>query len=139
MILFFTITLCLSSLGLLLLLSIKRYEMRTSRVLFARARPNISYVLHGIVLFVQHILPFIARRSIAKTFAFMRSSLSRALARLTLYVEVTLKRALTAIQQTMQPRRSGGSASTFLQEVAEHKSRLLKDPVEKRAIFEEYH
>ncbi len=139
MILFFTITLCLSSLGLLLLLGIKRYEMRTERVVFAWARPSVTRVVHIIVLFIQYILPFIARRSIAKVLAFMRSSLSRALARLMLYIEVSLKRALTSIQETMQPRRSGGTASTFLQEVADHKSKLLKDPAEKRAIFEEYH
>ena len=137
--LFFTITLCLSSLGLILLLSIKRYEMQTGHVIFQRVRPSLNRMLHNIVLFIQHILPLIARRGVASAFRYLRALLSSSLARLTLYTEVTLRRMLTTMQETMQPRRGGGSASTFLQEVAEHKSRLLKDPAEKRAIFEEYH
>lgn len=138
MTLFFFISLCISALGLLLLLGAKRYEMRTGRVIFARLRPTLQRVIHPIVLFVQYMLPFLARRSLAATVRTVRAALSRTIARVTLYLEATLTRMLAAIQQTMQPKR-GGQASSFLQEVADHKRSLLKDPVEKRAIFEEYH
>jgi hypothetical protein len=37
----------------------------------------------------------------------------------------------------MQPKR-GGVASSFLQEVADHKRRCSAHPAEKRAIFEEF-
>ncbi len=138
MTLFFLIILCASALGLVLLLSFKRYEMRTGRVVFARIRPFVRAVVHPVVLFVQYLLPFMARRSLAATVRALRAGLSRTLARATLYLETTLARMLAAIQHAMQPRR-GGQASSFLQEVADHKRALLKDPAEKRAIFEEYH
>jgi hypothetical protein len=137
MTLFFLITLCTSALGLVLLLSFKRYEMRTGRVVFARLRPVLRRALHPVILFVQYLVPFIARRSLAATVRAARAALSRTTARLVLYVETMLARALTALQQMMQPRR-GGQASSFLQEVADHKRSLLKDPAEKRAIFEEF-
>jgi hypothetical protein len=138
MTLFFFISLCVSAFGLVLLLGFKRYEMRTGRVVFARLRPAMRRVIHPIVLFVQYLLPFMARRSIAVTVRAARAGLTATLARVTLYLEATLARMLAAVQQAMQPRRGGGQASSFLQEVADHKRRLLKDPAEKRAIFEEY-
>jgi hypothetical protein len=137
MTLFFLITLCVSSLGLLLLLLAKRYEMRTGKVVFQRTRPLVRKVVHPVVLFVQYILPFMARRSLRATLRAARAGLSRILARATLYVETSLSRLLHAIQQAMQPKR-GGVASSFLQEVAEHKRKLLSDPEERKAIFEEF-
>lgn len=137
MTLFFLITLCVSSLGLILLLLAKRYEMRTGRMVFQRLRPLVRRAVHPVVLFVQYILPFMARRSLRATVRAMRAGLSRILARATLYVETGLARMLHAMQQAMQPKR-GGVASSFLQEVAEHKRKLLNDPEERKAIFEEF-
>ena len=139
MTLFFFITLCLSAIGLITLLGAKRYEMRTKRVIFAGLRPGMHRVMHGIVLFVQYMLPFIARRSIGKVAHTLRAALSNALARLTLYLEVMLHRILEGLHELMRPRRTNSPASTFLQEVAEHKRQLLRNPAQKRAIFEEYH
>jgi hypothetical protein len=138
MTLFFFITLSLSASGLVLLLGLKHYELQTGHVIFAAIRPGTKRVLHSFVLFVQYLLPFIARRSLAHMFRIIRVALSAMLARLTLYVEASLYRMLRTMQQTMRPRRGGGPASAFLQEVADHKQKLLKDPVEKRAIFEEF-
>lgn len=139
MTLFFSITLCLSAVGLVLLLGLKRYEMNTGRVFFARIRPKINRVLHNLVLFVQYMLPFMARRSVAHALRALRVALSSAVARLILYLEVSLHRMLVTIQHAMQPRRGGGTTSTFLQEVADHKRKLLRNPAEKKAIIEEYH
>ena len=60
------------------------------------------------------------------------------LARLTLSVESGLARLLTGIREAVEPKRAGGKATGFLQEVADHKRRLLTDPSQKHAIFEEY-
>jgi hypothetical protein len=112
--------------------------MRTGRVVFARVRPGLNRVVHGLVLFVQYMLPFMARRSIGRMLRAIRAALSRTIARLILYLEASLYRMLAAMQHAMQPKR-GGTASSFLQEVADHKRSLLKNPAEKRAIFEEFH
>ncbi len=138
MTLFFFITLCVSATGLILLLSVKRYEMSTGHVIFVRARPSIARALHTAVLFVQYILPFVARRSLAHAVKLLRAALSNLLARLTVFIEGSLHRLLEEIHHLMQPKRGGGAASAFLQEVADHKRKLLKDPAEKRAIFEEF-
>jgi len=137
MTLFFFITLCLSALGLTLLLGVKRYEMNTGHVIFMRARPKVSRFMHWVMVFIEHVLPFVARRSAAQALRLARAGISNMLARLTLYIETSLRRLLLAIQQGMQPKRGGGVASAFLQEVAEHKKKLLKDPEERKAFFEE--
>ena len=137
MTLFFFTTLCLSALGLVLVLGVKRYEMNTGHVIFMRARPRLARAMHGVMVFIEHVLPFIARRSAAQALRLARAGVSNMLARLTLYIETGLHRLLSAVQQGMQPKRGGGAASAFLQEVAEHKKKLLKDPEERKAFFEE--
>ena len=137
MTLFFFITLCFSATMLVLLLGVKRYEMNTGHVIFMRARPKAARIVHIVVLFIQHVLPFIARRSAAQAFRLARAGVSNMLARLTLYIETSLRRLLLAIQQGMQPKRGGGVTSAFLREVAEHKKKLLNDPEERKAFFDE--
>lgn len=132
-------SLCVSAILLLLLVSVKRYEMNTGRVVFLGMRKVVYRMLHPVVLFVQYLLPFLAKRSLSLTAQAVRVGLSRTLARAVLYLEMLLARMLTGIQNMMQPKRGGGQASSFLQEVADHKRKLLKDPAEKHAIFEEYH
>jgi hypothetical protein len=134
---FFISTLVLSSLGLILLLSLKRYEMRTGRVVFARSRPRLERGVRFVTIFVQYLLPFVARRGLAAMLRGVRATLTAVLARAVLSIESTLAGLLSTMQHAMQPKR-GGPASTFLQEVADHKRRLLRGPAEKRAIFEEY-
>jgi hypothetical protein len=137
MTLFFTTTLYLSIAGLVLLLGFKRYELRTNRVVFARIRPGLERFSHALVLFIQYILPFLARRSVGAMLRGFRATLSAALARALLQVEIFLARILAKLQHIMQPKRTGGAASTFLQEVAEHKRKLIRNPAHKSAIFEE--
>jgi hypothetical protein len=138
MTLFFTVSLGVSVVGLILLLILKRYEMRSGKVVFMRARPRLERLSHAIVLFLHYILPFLARRSMAAILHSARVWLGATLARLTLSVEHTLARLLTAVREAVEPKRGGGQATGFLQEVADHKRRLLTDPSQKHAIFEEY-
>ena len=139
MTLFFSVTLAISVVGLVLLLALKRYEMRTGRVLFSTLRPRVRRTLHATVLFVEYILPFLARRSLAKVWSIARSTLLYAIARSTVFVEELLQYILHTIEHTMQPHHtSGRPASAFLEEVAEHKRKLLRKPVERRAIFQKY-
>jgi hypothetical protein len=136
MALFFFVTLCVSVLGLMLLLSIKRYEMRTRRLFFALLRPFIDRVLHTLVFVSQYLLPYLLRRGVLMLWRRIRAGVSRAFARMALYVEFTLHRMLETLHKTTEPSRARGQVSAFLQEVADHKQKLLRKPAAKRAIFE---
>ncbi len=136
MALFFSITLVLSALGLMSLLWVKSYEMRSGRLFMAGVRPAARRGLHASVLFVEYILPGLARRGWRSMLAAARSVLKAAAARAILFFEDTLERMLAFIRALMQPPRGGGEASAFLREVAEHKKKLLEKPVGKREIFD---
>ena len=138
MVFIFLITLCLSIAGLSFLLGVKRYEMQTGRVVMRGFRPTLRRATHAVVLFVEYILPFLARRSMAHAASVVRAVLSRSAARVVLFVEETLHHAALGVEHMLQPRPTGGQASVFLQEVAEHKRKLLRKPSSRRAIFEKY-
>jgi hypothetical protein len=139
MALFFSITLCLSILGLTTLLGLKRYELKTGRIVFERVRPRVRQVLHDVVLIAQYLLPFLARRVLTNVLVAARVLFLRVIARIALFVEETLHRWLGAVEHMLQPHPSGGQASQFLREIAEHKQSLLKRPAQRRAIIEKYH
>lgn len=132
-----TIILGISIIGLTTLLTLKRYEMRTGKVFFARSRPVFEKPLHTSSFVVANILPLLAKRSFAQAMYGVRSILGHLIARITLSVEHVLHRLLEEIQRIIEPRHTGGQVSTFLQEVAEHKRKLLRRAPEKRAIFDE--
>jgi hypothetical protein len=103
--------------GLFFLLSLKRYEMRTG-AWSLRDRPRLSESFAvRFVLFVQYLLPFVARRSVACNAARGARYLDRRSCTRVLSVE-RLWRMLATMQHAMQPKRGGGPASTFLQEAA---------------------
>lgn len=137
MIFFLTSTLLLSSLGIVSLLTLKRYETRTGHLVLAGVRPKVGGVLQTIVLFVEHILPALVRHTIASGWRALRDVLKRLLARGILLFELVLHRMLTYIHDVMQPPQGGGQASAFLREVAEHKRKLLQRSPEKRVILDE--
>lgn len=138
MALFFFTTLSISILGLILLLGLKRYEMVKRRMFFARSRPSISRVVHAGEFIAQYFLPYLVRRGFLVLWRRVRTGVLRGFARLTLWVEHTLHRMLGTLQHMMEPSRGRGQVSAFLQEVADHKQKLLRKPAEKRAIFERY-
>ena len=137
MALFFTITLVLSSLGLVSLLMLKSYELRSGRLFMGGLRPALQRALHASVLFIEYIVPGLARRGWGGMWAAARAVLKSALARAILFFEKTLERMLAFMRDLMQPPRGGGEASQFLREVAEHKKKLLEKPAGKRAIFDD--
>jgi hypothetical protein len=138
MAIFFLTTLCISALALITLLGVKRYELRTGRVAFARIRPRAQRLIQNVILLVQYMLPFLARRSLFALTRGFRLAVGHFVALGVLYVENALRQMLVAIHNILQPKTHVGPASSFLQEVAEHKRKLLRKPVEKRAIFERY-
>ncbi len=126
MVTFFTSTLMLSCVGLMLLIGLKRYELTTGRVVGMRVRPPVSRFFQTVSLWVERILPAIVRMyGKLITRAFLRSIYlvsAHALVR----VEEWLERLLHALRHTTDVRRGMGEASAFLREVSEHKRKLLR-------------
>lgn len=134
---FLTIALLVSSLGLVVMLVLKRYELRTGKLVLAAVRPKRGGVAHSGVAFIEHALPSLVARSLARFFLAARAAAKTLLARGILLFEHALQRLLVVVRDMTQPPQGGGPASAFLQEVADHKRKLLEEKLDKRAIFDD--
>lgn len=132
-----SITLGISIVGLMSLLILKRREMKTGRVVFARLRPRLRRFFHVILVVVEHVIPGIIKHVWHSFLRFIRGGAQRLIARAILFFEVTLERVLHSIRATSSAPQGSGEVSNFLREVAAHKRALLKRAPSKRAIFEE--
>ncbi len=137
MVLFLTVAVLISATGMVLVLVLKSYEMRTGRLFLGSLRPPVARSLHNSVLFIEYILPGLARRGVRGAWLAARAVLKAGAARAILFFEAALERMLSIIRDAMQPPRGGGQASQFLRDVAEHKRQLLERPANKRAIFDD--
>jgi len=110
------------------ILALKRYELRTNRVLFAQARPGLGGFFSGALVWVEQVLPALAAQLLRRAYVRARAAARAALAHGAIIADRLLERALHALRRgTLEPR---GEASPFLREVAEHKKKLLEDRVE---------
>jgi len=132
-----TVTLGVSIVGLLSLLVIKRREMKTGRVMFARIRPRMRRFFHTILVVVEHVIPGLVKHVVYGVLRFMRGGVQRLIARAILLFEFTLERVLHRVRSTSTAPQGSGEVSNFLREVAAHKRALLKRAPSKRTIFEE--
>ena len=117
MALFLTVLLCLSAAGLVVLISVKRWELTTGRVLISKLRPAAARVLGEGLHFVERRAPAALKD-----------------------LERLLERVLNTLRHTTHVR-GGGEASAFLREVAEHKKSLQerqeRNGKKPNAIYEE--
>lgn len=137
MVLVLTSTLGVSIAGLLLLLMLKRREMKTGRILFSRVRPGPRKFFHTLLIVVEHVIPGLIKSKARSVFYFVREGVQRIIARTILLFEFMLERVLHTVRATSTAPQGSGEVSTFLREVAAHKRALLKRAPSKRAIFEE--
>ena len=126
MVLFFTSTLITSAVALVLLLSIKRYELNTGRVLGASLRPYSGRFFHAVSLWVERIIPTLARIYSKRIWNTTLGTIHRLTALVVVRVEGTLERTLHTLRHTTNVRHTSSDASPFLREVSEHKRKLLK-------------
>jgi len=123
---FFITTLVTSIMGIVLLLSLKQWELRTGAVVGGRARAPVGSFFHAALVWVERILPTLvrvfARRLVRATSMFVH----RAAALGVLWAEYALEHVLDLLRKTTSSRKGMGEASAFLREVAEHKRKLLK-------------
>jgi hypothetical protein len=134
---FLTITLLVSALGLIVLLVLKRYEMKRGKLLLARIRPGAGGVAYRAVMFVESVLPALVVGGVQGLFLGVRALARRVMARTIVLFERVLHRMLAFMHDMTRPPSGGGPASAFLQEVAEHKRALQKRSSGKGAIFDD--
>ncbi|MBY0294274.1 hypothetical protein K2Q08_03005 [Patescibacteria group bacterium] len=128
MVLFFTVLLAISITGLVSLLALKRWELRTGNMLLAGARPHVSEASHKILIWIERVLPHLVVQLVHRGVQQGRVLVHRGAAHSLLWAEHTLERVLTKLRGvTEHPRSSSKEASAFLREIAEHKRQLVQD------------
>ena len=138
MVLFLTVLLCVSVLGLVCLITVKHWELTTGRVLISKLRPAAARVLGEGLHFVERRAPAALKDLARRFYAEARETLHLAVAWVALRTERLLERVLNTLRHTTHSH-GGGEASAFLREVAEHKKSLQKraSPKNPNAIYEE--
>ncbi len=126
MVTIFTTTLGISIFGMLALLLLKRYELKTGHVLFAGLRPRVNRVFKISLFYVERVLPalvlFLAERSVRSVVTVFHRLTAQGI----VFVEYWLERVLETLRMTTHIPHSEIPASAFLREVAEHKKTILK-------------
>lgn len=128
--------LCVSIVGLVGLIALKRWEMTNGRVVMSSVRPKVGKALGEALQFAESGMPLLVRSGLRRSYAIARSLTHRLIAWTVLHTERWLERTLRGIRGATQVR-GDGEVSDFLREVAEHKRSLLKKSVKSRAIYEE--
>lgn len=133
---FFMATLVLSIVGLLLLISLKQWELSSGKLVLGGIRPTLGAYLHAAVYFFEHTLPQRIHALILAASAAARRGIHATVAWAVLVAERVLESSLVRLRRKTElplVRRSG--ATGFLREVAEHKKKLQE--IEDRAIYED--
>lgn len=129
----FTITLSVSILGLLAILLIKRYEIRSGRKFMSRVRPGVD----SAAVFIVEGVPSLMHQGRHHALSAARQWAGAALMRAVFVFENGLERLLHKVREKTRAPREPGEASPFLREVADHKRELLKRAQSERVIVEE--
>lgn len=138
MVIFFTVTLGISIVGLLTLILLKRWEMSSGHVVFSGVRPAVGAFLGAISHWVEGQAPSLLQRLARKAWYVGRALLHRLVAWGVLFAERLLERTLHLLRHNTSQPKAGGEASAFLIEVSKHKKTLLKKSSKKpNAIYEE--
>ena len=125
MVLFFCATLLISILGIVCLLWVKRWELRTGNMVLAGVRPHVGQVSRGFLVWVERVLPHLISAYIRRSARTAESVMHHAAARGLLSAEHGLEHILRSLRGVTERPRANREASVFLREVAEHKRKLL--------------
>ncbi len=128
MLIFFTVLLALSIVGMVSLLGVKQWELHTDNLLLVRMRPKAGNFFQQLLFWVERVLPALVRVYARRLWRAARAWLHRVVAQGVLATEAWLEWVLHTLRHTtdMRAPRGTGTTSVFLQEVAEHKKKLLR-------------
>jgi hypothetical protein len=137
LVLFLTATLIVSSLCLATLLWLKDWELSTGNMIMSGMRENLSRWSLFSIDFFEHTIPERSQRLWESFMLWLRGSARGALARALLSIEQMLERVLHFLRHGLTAERSNESqVSAFLQEVAEHKKRLIRTSNKRRSLHQ---
>jgi hypothetical protein len=125
MVFFFIIALAVSLVGMVSMISIKRYELTTGKVVFSGLRPVVGMILSNTLVWLQKILPTLVRDWCVRGARALQTLTHRLVAQSVLAFEYVLETVLHTVREKTAPQRQVGEASAFLREVADHKKKLL--------------
>jgi hypothetical protein len=135
MVQFFTITLCISIIGIVFLFVVKQVELSTGSVLFSTARPRINRFFKTCLVMIERVIPSLAREGVMKVLLGIRSGVKVVLARMVLRAETALSQSLKVLREKFNPRHTRGEASAFLKEVGEYKKQLESETKDDQALY----
>jgi hypothetical protein len=121
---------------MVLLLVLKRFELKSGRVIGGSLRPKVGEAAHNVLTWVEYRAPALAESVTRRTYRYVRSHLHRATAVGIVVAERGLERMLRGLRQNTGVTDTNKNASEFLREVAAHKKQIVKS-AKKRAIYEE--
>ncbi|MSR70750.1 hypothetical protein EXS62_01800 [Candidatus Kaiserbacteria bacterium] len=136
MVIFFTLVLLVSAMGLVGIIAVRRWEISTGRVLFADTRPVAGKLLGEALHFVERRAPTLLRSGFSRLVGFVRKGIHVGAAWVVLLTERLLEHTLHTLRHTTA-KKGEGEASPFLREVAEHKKSLQEKSDKQGAIYEE--
>lgn len=90
-------------------------------------RAPVGSFFHTTLLWLERILPTLARVFMRRAWRATVAYVHRASAWVVLWVEWGLEYILHFVRTSTSTKRGSGEASVFLREVAEHKRKLLKN------------
>lgn len=125
MALFFTATLLISILGLVSLIALKRWELRTGGALGGSLRPRVGRFSEDVLAWFEGSLPELVHRNALHLLELSKNSLHHGVAKAVVFTEGKLEHTLHVLRHTTEEKPRSGEASAFLREVAEHKKQLL--------------
>jgi hypothetical protein len=126
MVMFFTVTLILSILGMLFMLWLKRFELTTGRLVMSGVRPLVGERLAAAAQWLQERMPALLRKRVERLGQELLSFTHRTTAFVVVSVEHALERVLHTVREKTSVSPQGGEASAFLRQVADHKKELQR-------------
>jgi|SRR3569623_3424937 len=135
MVQFFTITLCVSIIGITMLFIAKQVELSTGSVLFGGFRPKVNRFFKTCLVVVERVIPGLAKEGLMQVLWRLREAVKVMLARMVLKVETALQNTLHMLRDKFNPRHARGEASAFLKEVGEYKKQLETETEEDQALY----
>lgn len=110
------------------LLGIKQWELKTNTLMWVGVRPKAGNFFRGLLFWIERVMPALARVYGRRLWRAAHISAHRTTARGVLWAEQWLERVLHTLRHTtdVKVKRETGVASAFLQEVAEHKKKLIR-------------
>lgn len=124
-----------SIVGMVAILSVKRYELTTGKLILGSVRPGLSRKSSRAHFVVTRWLPAYVLYVLFRMYVYVRGWVQKLAARLVLFLERVLERVLIEVKERTTPNRAPGEASPFLREVGKYKEEIAQNG--ERSIKEE--